>query len=110
VLEAPLRVKEFRLSQHSGRRARFPAADGVRRSLRFLSEDGTASILSKRRALLQKGLAGGEDGRPGRNLLRRGKRQRILPAKVTFELRRDDLVVIETPGGGGWGPAETPRD
>src|SRR5205814_2250082 len=52
-------------------------------------------------------IAGGEDGRPGRNLLRRGKRQRILPAKVTFELRRDDLVVIETPGGGGWGPAET---
>ena len=109
-LAAPLRVEEYRLIPHSGGRGRFPGGDGVRRSLRFLGEDGTASILSERRALRPKGLAGGEDGRPGRNLLRRGKRQRILPAKVTFELRRDDLVVIETPGGGGWGPAETPRD
>ena len=108
-LAAPLRVEEYRLIPNSGGRGRFPGGDGVRRSLRFLGQNGTASILSERRALRPKGLAGGEDGRPGRNLLRRGKRQRILPAKVTFELRRDDLVVIETPGGGGWGPAETRR-
>ena len=108
-LAAPLRVEEYRLIPNSGGRGRFPGGDGVRRSLRFLGQTGTASILSERRALRPKGLAGGEDGRPGRNLLRRGKRQRILPAKVTFELRRDDLVVIETPGGGGWGPAETRR-
>src|SRR2546426_290711 len=52
---------------------------------------------------------GGGDGRPGKNLLvRRGRRHR-LPAKVTLELRRGDLLVIETPGGGGWGPPERRR-
>src|SRR5467141_1283867 len=109
-LAAPLRVEEYRLIPNTGGRGRFPGGDGVRRSLRFLDEDGTASILSERRALRPKGLAGGQDGRPGRNFLRRDGRQRTLPAKVTFELRRGDVVVIETPGGGGWGPPKTSRD
>src|SRR3989454_10794648 len=108
-LAAPLRVEEYRLIPDSGGRGRFPGGDGVRRSLRFLGEDGTASILSERRALRPKGLAGGEDGRAGRNPPRGGKGQRILPGKVTFELRRDDPVGSEAPGGGGWGAAGTRR-
>jgi len=109
-LAAPLRVEEYRLIPRSGGRGRFPGGDGVRRSLRFLGERATVSVLSERRALRPKGLAGGEDGRPGRNFLRRNGRQRTLPAKVTFEVRRGDVVVIETPGGGGWGPAGTSQD
>ncbi|MFA5896033.1 MAG: hydantoinase B/oxoprolinase family protein, partial [Thermoplasmata archaeon] len=64
----------------------------------------TASILSERRRLAPKGLSGGEDGRPGRNLLLRRGREIPLPAKATLDLRKDDLVIVETPGGGGWGP------
>jgi N-methylhydantoinase B len=109
-LAAPLRVEEYRLIPRSGGRGRFPGGDGVRRSLRFLGERATVSVLSERRALRPKGLAGGEDGRPGRNFLRRDGRQRTLPAKVTFEVRRSDVIVIETPGGGGWGPPGTSRD
>jgi hypothetical protein len=56
-----------------------------------------------------KGLEGGDDGRPGKNLLVRSGRRHPLPAKVTLELRRGDLLVIETPGGGGWGPPERRR-
>jgi N-methylhydantoinase B len=103
-LSAPLRIEEYRLIRRTGGRGRFPGGDGVRRSIRFLAPRGTASILSERRALRPKGLAGGEDGHLGRNLLVRKGRRRTLPAKVTLELRRDDLLVIETPGGGGWGP------
>ena len=58
------------------------------------------------RGLIDQGLEGGDDGRPGKNLLVRNGRRRALPAKATLELRRDDLLVIETPGGGGWGPRE----
>src|SRR5881296_3739335 len=105
-LAAPLRVEEYRLIPESGGRGRFPGGDGVRRSLRFLARKGTASILSERRVLRPKGLEGGDDGRPGKNLLVRHGRRRGLPAKATLELRRDDLLVIETPGGGGWGPRE----
>ena len=109
-LGTPLRVEEYRLIPGSGGRGRYPGGDGVRRSLRFLGDRGTASILSERRALRPKGLSGGEDGRPGRNLLRRRGRQRTLPAKVTFELQSGDVIVIETPGGGGWGRAGSLRD
>jgi N-methylhydantoinase B len=108
-LATPLRVEEYRLIHGSGGPGQFPGGDGVRRSIRFLAPRGTASILSERRALRPKGLAGGEDGRPGRNVLIREGHRRTLPAKATLELRRDDVLVIETPGGGGWGPARSAR-
>src|SRR5438093_1457551 len=102
----PLRIEEYRLIPGTGGRGQHSGGDGIRRSVRFLARRGTASILSERRALPPKGLEGGEDGRPGKNLLVRNGRRRRLPAKVTLELRRGDLLVIETPGGGGWGPPE----
>ena len=105
----PVRVEEYRLIPGSGGRGRFPGGDGVRRSIRFLAGQGTASILSERRALRPKGLEGGKDGHAGRNRLLRGGRHRTLPAKTTLQLRRGDILVIETPGGGGWGPPE-PRN
>src|SRR5437016_4466063 len=104
-----LRIEEYRLIPGTGGRGRHSGGDGIRRSVRFLARAGTASILSERRALRPKGLEGGEDGRPGRNLLIRNGRRRGLAAKVTVELRRDDLLVVETPGGGGWGPPEHRR-
>ena len=42
------------------------------------------------------------DGAPGRNLLNGHE----LPAKATVDLDADDVVTIETPGGGGLGRAE----
>ena len=105
----PLRIEEYRLIPGTGGRGQHSGGDGIRRSVRFLARRGTASILSERRALPPKGLEGGEDGRLGKNLLVRNGRRRRLPAKVTLEVRRGDLLVIETPGGGGWGPPERRR-
>src|SRR2546421_9067928 len=66
-LAAPLRVEEYRLIPESGGRGRFPGGDGGRRAIRFLGQNGTASILSERRALRPKGLARGGGGRPSRD-------------------------------------------
>jgi N-methylhydantoinase B len=68
------------------------------RELRAL-EPATLSLLTDRRRHSPRGLEGGDDGRPGRNLLN----GRDLPPKVTCELHEDDVVTVETPGGGGWG-------
>lgn len=108
-LAMPLRIEEYRLLPRSGGRGRFDGGDGVRRAIRFLGDRGTASILAERRRLRPKGLAGGEDGRSGRNVLVRRGRRRILPGKVTIELERGDVLIIETPGGGGWGPPKSRR-
>ena len=105
----PLRIEEYRLIPGTGGRGQHSGGDGIRRSVRLLARKGTASILSERRALRPKGLEGGDDGRPGKNLLVRRGRRHGLPAKVTLELRLGDLLVIETPGGGGWGPPERRR-
>jgi len=47
-------------------------------------------------------VAGGADGARGRNRLNGEE----LPAKVTRDLQPGDVVTVETPGGGGFGPPE----
>jgi 5-oxoprolinase (ATP-hydrolysing) len=71
--------------------------------VRFLAPM-TAAILSSHRRLAPHGLAGGEPGRPGRNaVIRADGRVVELPGCAQVELAVDDVFVIETPGGGGYG-------
>jgi N-methylhydantoinase B len=102
-LAYPMRVEEYRLVPGSGGDGRFRGGDGVRRAIRFLADEGVLTIISDRRRQGPRGLAGGKDGRPGRNFLIREGRETVLPSKVTLPIHRQDLVVVETPGGGGWG-------
>ncbi|MEK6838255.1 MAG: hydantoinase B/oxoprolinase family protein [Candidatus Thermoplasmatota archaeon] len=102
-LAYPLRVEEYRLIPQSGGAGRHRGGDGIRRSIRFLADRGTLTIISDRRRRGPAGLAGGRDGRRGRNRLIRGGRPAALPGKTTREVRRGDVVVVESPGGGGWG-------
>jgi N-methylhydantoinase B len=102
-LAYPLRVEAYRLIPESGGAGMHRGGQGIRRSVRVLASQAIASILSDRRAFGPKGLAGGDPGRPGRNRLVQGRVTRELPSKVTFRLERGDVLVLETPGGGGWG-------
>jgi N-methylhydantoinase B len=97
-LQYPLRVERYGLRLGSGGGGRHSGGDGVVRELRVL-EDCRLSIISERRAHGPQGEQGGEPGRPGRNLLN----GEPLPAKITRDLARGDVVTIETPGGGGLG-------
>ncbi len=108
-LAYPLRVEEYRLLRATGGRGGHRGGDGVRRSLRILAPSAVVSVVSDRRRHGPRGLAGGGDGRPGRNRLVRGSRPRDLGGKAILEVRRGDLLVVETPGGGGWGPPPEPR-
>jgi 5-oxoprolinase (ATP-hydrolysing) len=68
----------------------------------------TVSLLGERRVVPPYGLRGGAPGAPGRDRLERADGTRVeLPGKRTFEVRPGDVLVVETPGGGGFGePAE----
>jgi N-methylhydantoinase B len=57
-----------------------------------------------RRVIPPYGLAGGRDGSPFRITLNPGQRERVIRGKETVRLAANDLVVIETCGGGGYGP------
>ena len=97
-LAYPLRVRRHELRLGSGGAGRHRGGDGVVRELEAL-EPCRASILSERRANAPAGAQGGEPGTPGRNLLNGEE----LPAKVTVDLRKGDVIRVETPGGGAWG-------
>ncbi len=99
----PLRVRRYSLRRGSGGAGRHRGGEGLVREVEALT-DCRAAILSDRRTRGPGGLRGGQDGRPGRNrlLLREGG-VRQLPGKVELELRRGDVLRIESPGGGGWG-------
>ena len=97
-LQYPLHVERYGLRLGSGGAGNHRGGDGVVRELRVL-EDCRLSIISERRTHPPQGERGGGPGAPGRNALN----GEPLPAKVTRALAADDVVTIETPGGGGYG-------
>jgi N-methylhydantoinase B len=97
-LAYPLRVERYALRLGSGGAGRHRGGDGVVRELRAL-EECRLSVLTQRRLSAPRGASGGEDGRPGLNLLN----GEALPPRATRRIEPDDLLRIETPGGGGYG-------
>jgi N-methylhydantoinase B len=97
-----LRVERHALRLGSGGAGTYRGGDGVVRELRVL-EACRLSLVSERRRRAPKGAAGGEPGLPGQNSVN----GEPLPAKVTRSLEADDLVRVETPGGGGFGPVQS---
>ncbi len=100
----PIRIRRYSLRSGSGGKGRFRGGDGIVREYEFLV-DAEVSILSERRKTAPYGLEGGEPGKPGVNLLIRGKEHIPLPSKTNFAVKAGDILRIETPGGGGFGKA-----
>ena len=106
-LELPVRVRRYAIRRGSGGNGKHRGGDGLVREIEFLTEAHT-TILSDRRVRGPYGLAGGEPGQPGMNSLLSadGSPARILQGKASFDVQPRDVLCIETPGGGGWGPAD----
>ena len=99
----PIRVLRYTLRRGSGGTGKFRGGDGIVRELRFLVPC-QITVLSERRKYQPYGLAGGEPGHSGRNVIvRRGGQTEELPSKFTSRVDAGDIVSIQTPGGGGWG-------
>ena len=101
-LAYPIRVEEYSLRRGSGGGGRHKGGEGLVRAIRFLAP-ATATLTGERRRRAPYGLAGGEPGAPGRNVLIRDGAPTDLPGKTTLSLHPGDVIRVETPGGGGWG-------
>jgi 5-oxoprolinase (ATP-hydrolysing) len=102
----PVHLDDFRIRRGSGGSGRHRGGDGAVRRVRFL-RDMTATILSGHRRVAPYGMAGGEPGTTGRNYVERtdGTVDELAGADRT-EMKAGDVFVIETPGGGGYGPPD----
>jgi 5-oxoprolinase (ATP-hydrolysing) len=101
----PAVVQRFAVRRGSGGAGVWRGGDGVVRHIEFLAP-AAATILSERRARPPFGLHGAAAGRPGRNALRRGGHVRELAGKVHVAARAGDVLIVETPGGGGYDPSK----
>ena len=99
----PVLLESFRVRRGTGGAGRWAGGDGAVRRLRFL-EPMSAAILSQSRLIALFGLAGGGAGHPGRIWIARadGRNDVLAPADET-QVAAGDAIVIETPGGGGYG-------
>ena len=108
----PVLLERFEVRRGSGGRGANRGGDGAVRRLRF-GEAMTANLLSSCRRIAPFGVAGGEDGACGRNLLERvDGTVTELAGCARVEVGEGDVMEIHTPGGGGYGApdAESPGD
>jgi len=96
-------LERFTLRRGSGGKGLFEGGSGVVREIRFL-KPATVSIISERRESAPYGMQGGSGGKKGRNRFRRANGSvRELKHREVMSAERGDSIIIETPGGGGWG-------
>jgi 5-oxoprolinase (ATP-hydrolysing) len=102
----PVRLDSYEIRPNSGGRGRWLGGDGGIRRIRFL-EPMTASILSNGRKVGAFGMAGGAAGAVGENyVIRADGRLEKLAHIGQVEVSVDDVMVVCTPGGGGYGRDE----
>jgi len=99
----PVRVERFAVRSGSGGAGAHPGGDGAVREVTFL-EPMTLSVLTQHRRTRPFGAAGGEPGAAGRQYVVRATGDVVeLDPVDGCDVDAGDRLVIETPGGGGWG-------
>jgi 5-oxoprolinase (ATP-hydrolysing) len=95
----PLLLIRFEVRKNSGGKGKWKGGDGVVREFLFL-DNLEINILSQHRVEEPYGLNGGKPGKTGRQYIV-GKK--ALDGTSSASVSTGDRLVIETPGGGGYG-------
>jgi 5-oxoprolinase (ATP-hydrolysing) len=100
----PVRLDSFRILEGTGGEGRHRGGNGGERRVRFL-EPMTAVMLANHRRVAPFGVQGGSRGALGRNWVERADGLReTFGATFEVDMRAGDVFVVQTPGGGGFGP------
>jgi N-methylhydantoinase B len=100
----PLRVERYELREGSSGIGKHRGGNGLIRAIRILDHEARVSLQCERRRFAPYGLHGGGDGKPGRNAaVHRDGRTEEVPGKASLSLGDGEVIIVETPGGGGWG-------
>lgn len=104
----PVRLHRWSIREHSGGRGAQPGGNGMIREMEFLAPV-TLTVLTQHRTASPTGWAGGQAGKPGRQqVVRANGTQEYLSSTDSRQLVAGDRLLMETPGGGGFGiPSDT---
>jgi 5-oxoprolinase (ATP-hydrolysing) len=99
----PVRLERFAIRRGSGGAGEWRGGDGVVREITFL-EPVSLSVLGQHRVERPYGMDGGEPGAAGRQTLIRRDGERVELGSIdAADAEPGDRLLLETPGGGGWG-------
>lgn len=100
----PILFERYELREGTGGMGRWSGGEGLVRAWKLLGPAAEVTVIGDRHRVGPWGLEGGGPGGLGVYRVRRwhGRLERV-PAKTTLQLRRGDTLVMETPGGGGYG-------
>ena len=102
-LRYPVHLKRFEIRQNSGGEGLHKGGDGIIREIEFLAPV-KLSVLSQHRIVAPYGLAGGKNGKQGKQkIIRKSGEEIELRGIDGADLELGDRFIIETPGGGGFG-------
>jgi N-methylhydantoinase B len=113
----PIRITRYEFAPGTGGDGTYRGGCGLVRAFELLEGTARVSLLAERHRVAPSGAQGGSDGAVGSHRLRsRIGEERTLPAKATLDVHPGDEVIVQTPGGGGYGdpalrdPAARERD
>ncbi|MBL4908089.1 MAG: hydantoinase B/oxoprolinase family protein, partial [Sneathiella sp.] len=99
----PVTLESFEIRKGSGGNGKHNGGDGTLRKIRF-HEEMTAAILASHRIVPPFGLAGAASGQVGNQwIIRRSGEKESLEGRDKTIMLPDDIFVIQTPSGGGYG-------
>lgn len=107
-LRYPIELTKFAIRENSGGQGEFTGGNGCQRHFKFL-KPMTVSILSNHRKVAPYGLHGGQPGLVGKHYVVKPNTKEVtgyevsLASTVSMQIETGETLVIETPGGGGYG-------
>ncbi len=102
--ELPVYVRRYELIQDSAGAGHQRGGLGVRRDLEFYDHSASFSLLTERTRSKPWGLFGGHSAMPSRFVRNpESNDETMLNSKSTTQLDPNDVVSVQTPGGGGYG-------
>ncbi|MBI4244763.1 MAG: hydantoinase B/oxoprolinase family protein [Planctomycetes bacterium] len=102
-LECPVRIERYELIKDSGGPGKTRGALALRRDVHCLAENMTFSRYADRQKFPPFGILGGKDGATGRFVKNPALDNKQMKSKGLDYLKKDDVISIRTPGGGGYG-------
>jgi 5-oxoprolinase (ATP-hydrolysing) len=104
----PVRIVHFGLRNDSGGKGKWQGGEGIIREIEFL-EELDLTLMTQHRYFAPYGLAGGGNGKSAdQTLIRASGKVEKCPGVCSAHVQKGDRLVIETPGGGGYGDSSDP--